>query len=85
MGISKAKIAKELEINLKTFYNWEKNKPKLFNFIVNCYKNNSNNETITNITKEEWELLEDFRKLDEEEKKLYIYEIKARALRKKLK
>ena len=79
--INKAKIAKELEITTKTIYNWEKNRPKLFNFIINCYKNKNIN---VNITKEEKELIEAFRELNEEEQKLYLYEIKARALRKKI-
>ena len=39
--IDKKEIANALEIELRTLYNWEKKRPKLYNFIIeNFYKEN---------------------------------------------
>ena len=82
--MNKSEIARKLNINIRTLHNWEKNRKELYQFIIQCYENKSNNENIS-ITQKEKELLDSFRKLDKEEQDLYYHEIKARALRKKLK
>ena len=74
-------IAKIIGKTEQTLHNWKKNNPKLYEAIIN-YFNDTNNYSLT---KEEKELIESFRKLDKEEQDLYYHEIKARALRKKLK
>ncbi len=71
-------IAKELNIAEGTIFNWKKDKPKLYEIVMNYYSNTSNIEA-----KESF--FEEFNQLDEEEKEMYRFEIKARVMRKKLK
>jgi len=74
-------IAKNINITRTTLYNWKKSKPLLYKIIISYFNN------IENTKKEDKkinELIKYFKELDEEEKELYIAEIKARALRKKL-
>ena len=73
------KLAEILDIPLSTLYNWRKNKPKLFQYIENCYKNSENN-----INNEKTEIEKYFEKLTEKEKEMYLAEIKARVLRREL-
>ncbi len=78
--MTKKDIAEKIGITEQTLHNWKKNKKLLYEIVINYFSNENN----LNISKEEKDLLEAFRELSEEEKKLYSYEIKARALRKKL-
>lgn len=71
-------IAKELNIAEGTIFNWKKDKPKLYEIVMNYYSNTSNIEAKENF-------FEEFNQLDEEEKEMYRFEIKARVMRKKLK
>ena len=79
------KIAEILGKSEQTIHNWKKTNPKLFEVVYN-YFNNSNNfsNCELKLSEKEKELIESYRELNEEEKNLYYYEIKARALRKKL-
>jgi Na+/phosphate symporter len=76
-------ISKKLNIAEKTVYNWRKNRPELFKIIENGLKENNQYVNITG-TKEEREIFDLLSKLNKKEKELYIYEIKARILRKEL-
>ena len=77
--IDKKQIAKALEIELRTLYNWENKRVKLYNFIVdNFYKNNEKNSNAD-------ELLNYFQKLDEKEKEYYLSIIKIAVLEKEIK
>lgn len=77
--IDKKEIAKALEIELRTLYNWENKRVKLYNFIVdNFYKNNEKNSNTD-------ELLNYFQKLDEKEKEYYLSIIKIAVLEKEIK
>ena len=79
--INKNEIAKELEIELRTLYNWEKKRIKLYNFIVENFKNkNEKNKEVENNS----EILEIFSKLNEKEKEFYLLDMKARILKKEL-
>jgi len=71
-------IAKELNIAEGTIFNWKKEKPKLYEIVMNFYSDTSNNEVNEDFIK-------DFEELNEEEKNMYRFEIKARIMRKKLK
>lgn len=77
--IEKKEIAELVDVPVKTAYNWEKNRKKLFNVLEEYIK--MKNENITNFK----ELKEYFEKLTEQEQEMYISEIKARVLRKELK
>lgn len=76
--MNKKKIAETLEIELRTLYNWEKTRPKLYEFIIKAFENknieNENNE----------KMIEIFSKLSEKEKEFYITDMKARILKKEL-
>ena len=77
--IDKKEIANALEIELRTLYNWEKKRPKLYNFIIeNFYKEN---EKISKFN----ELEKYFLKLTEQEQKYFIAKIKIKVLEKELK
>ena len=71
-------IAKNLDIGTSTLYKWIKTRPKLYNFIIENSKDK--NSTIENE-----ELNRYFNELNENEKEMYLAEIKAKALRKKIK
>lgn len=76
--MNKKKIAETLEIELRTLYNWEKTRPKLYEFIIKTFENkNIENENNTKI-------IEIFSKLSEKEKEFYITDMKARILKKEL-
>ena len=73
--MNKKEIAKILEIELRTLYNWEKTRPKLYKFIIKAFeKENIENENNS-------EILEIFSKLNEKE--FYLLDMKARILKKK--
>ena len=76
--MEKKEIAKILEIELRTLYNWEKNRPKLYKFIVEninkSYENNSKDN----------EIKEYFEKLSEKEQEYYLSSIKIAVLKKEL-
>lgn len=76
--MNKKEIAKILEIELRTLYNWEKTRPKLYKFIIKAFeKENIENENNS-------EILEIFSKLNEKEKEFYLLEMKARILKKEI-
>ena len=76
--MNKKEIAETLEIELRTLYNWEKTRPKLYQFIIKAFeKENIENENNA-------EIIEIFSKLNEKEKEFYLTDIKARILKKEL-
>lgn len=76
--MEKKEIANLLELELRTLYNWEKNRPKLYNFIVeNINKNYEKNSKIQ-------ELKEYFEKLSEKEQEYFLSNIKITVLKKEL-
>lgn len=67
-----------LEIELRTLYNWEKNRPTLYKFIVeNIDKSIEKNSKFD-------ELKEYFEKLTEKEQEFYLSNIKITVLKKEL-
>ena len=76
--IDKKEIANALEIELRTLYNWEKKRPKLYNIIIeNFYKEN---EKISKFD----ELKKYFLKLTEQEQEYFLAKIKIKVLEKEL-
>ena len=76
--IDKKEIANVLEIELRTLYNWEKKRPKLYNFIIeNFYKENEK-------TSKSDELKKYFLKLSEQEQEYFLAKIKIKVLEKEL-
>ena len=77
--MNKKEIADLLELEVRTLYNWEKSRPKLYEFIRNSL----------NINKEQYskekELLNIFENLTEIEQEFYLAEMKAKVLKRKLK
>jgi len=69
--MDKKTLSKIINVNLKTIYNWEKNRPELYKYLMDCGKNKS-------------EIEELFEQLDDIEKEMYLSEIRAKILRKKL-
>ena len=76
--MEKKEIANLLEIELRTLYNWEKSRPKLYNFIIeninNRYENTSKIE----------ELRKYFEKLSEIEQEYYLSSLKVKVLEKEI-
>ena len=79
--MTQKEIARIIGKSEQTLINWRNKYPKLYEAVINYYNSNENNFNISN---QEKELLEYFKQLSEEEKELYISEMKARILRKKL-
>lgn len=76
--MEKKEIANLLEIELRTLYNWEKNRPTLYKFIVeNIDKSIEKNSKFN-------ELKEYFEKLTEKEQEFYLSNIKITVLKKEL-
>ena len=76
--IDKKEIANALEIELRTLYNWEKKRHKLYNFIIeNFYKENKK-------TSKSDELKKYFLKLSEQEQEYFLAKIKIKVLKKEL-
>lgn len=66
--MEKKEIANLLEIELRTLYNWEKSRPKLYNFIMeNIDKQQENTSKINELEKY-------FEKLSEVEQENTIYQ-----------
>jgi acyl CoA:acetate/3-ketoacid CoA transferase alpha subunit len=72
-------IANSLDIGISTLYKWKKTREKLFSHIVENYNKKSIIEN-----KEKSEIEKYFNELEEIEKEMYLAEIKARVLRKKI-
>lgn len=76
--MNKKEIADLLDIEIRTLYNWEKKRPKLYDFIINSL----------NIEKENFskrkELLKIFENLTELEQEFYLAEMKAKVLKRQL-
>lgn len=75
--MDKKEIAKIINKDIKTLYNWEKQNPTLYK-IVNDYLSEKTKNP------QETELLELFQKLNEKEKEYYIADMKLRVLKKEL-
>ena len=76
--MEKKEIANLLEIELRTLYNWEKNRTTLYKFIVeNIDKSIEKNSKFD-------ELKEYFEKLTEKEQEFYLSNIKITVLKKEL-
>lgn len=76
--MEKKEIANLLEIELRTLYNWEKNRPTLYKFIIeNIDKSIEKNSKFD-------ELKEYFEKLTEKEQEFYLSNIKITVLKKEL-
>ena len=71
----KEQLSNLIDVPIRTIYNWEKNRPKLYNFLMNCLNNSNNN--LSDIEKV-------FNELTDTEKEMYLSEMKARILRRKL-
>ncbi|PSM52788.1 cobalt chelatase [Campylobacter blaseri] len=80
--MTKKEIADYLELEVRTLYNWEKSRPKLYNFIIENISNINENNSKTD--KKENKIIELLEKLNEKEKEYYIFDIKARVLKKEL-
>lgn len=68
-----AEIAKMLKIGTSTIYQWKKTRPELYEFLL------------SNSVMQKSEIEKYFDMLSNEEKEMYLHEIKARVLRKNLK
>lgn len=68
-----AVIAKKLKIGVSTIYQWKNTRPELYNFLLE------------NSVIQKSEIEKYFEMLDKEEQEMYLFEIKARVLRKNLK
>lgn len=68
-----ANIAKKLKIGVSTIYQWKNTRPELYEFLLK------------NSVIQKSEIEKYFEMLDKEEQEMYLHEIKARVMRKKLK
>ena len=76
--MEKKELAVRMKISLATIYNWEKTKPELMKLVklgIKYEEGTTEKENEINIL---------FNQLDEDEKEMYLAEIKARVLRKKI-
>lgn len=78
--MNKKELAVRLDISLATLYNWEKSKPELIK-LINLGLKVENNEN----TEDENDIKKYYKELTKEEQDMYLFEIKARVMRKKLK
>ena len=76
--MEKKEIANLLEIELRTLYNWEKSRPKLYNFIMENI--NSKQENTSKID----ELKKYFEKLSDIEQEYYLSSLKVKVLEKEI-
>lgn len=74
----KKDIANFLELELRTLYNWEKTRPKLYNFLIENFS--KDNEKISKFD----ELKEYFSKLTEQEQEYFLSKIKIKVLEKEI-
>ena len=77
--MEKKEIANLLEIELRTLYNWEKSRPKLYNFIMENI--NSMQENTSKID----ELKKYFEKLSDIEQEYFLSSLKVKVLEKEIK
>ncbi|WP_103640293.1 cobalt chelatase [Campylobacter concisus] len=77
--MEKKEIANLLEIELRTLYNWEKSRPKLYNFIMENI--NSKQENTSKID----ELKKYFEKLSDIEQEYFLSSLKVKVLEKEIK
>ena len=76
--MEKKEIANLLDIELRTLYNWEKSRPKLYNFIIeNIDKQQENTSKINELEKY-------FEKLSEVEQEYYLSSLKVKVLEKEI-
>ncbi|EDP4866549.1 TPA: TetR/AcrR family transcriptional regulator [Campylobacter jejuni] len=75
--MEKKEIAKLINKDIKTLYNWEKNNTLLYKAVNEYFCKRENNPL-------ENKILELFEKLDEKEKKYYIADMEARILKKEI-
>lgn len=75
--MEKKEIAKLINKDIKTLYNWEKNNSLLYKAVNEFFSKKENNPL-------ENKILELFEKLDEKEKKYYIADMEARILKKEI-
>lgn len=73
-------LCKYINITTPTLYNWKKEKPNLYNIVINFKENIQDNS----LDKKEEELLKLFRQLNETEKEYYISDINTRILKKEI-
>ena len=76
--MEKKEIANLLDIELRTLYNWEKSRPKLYNFIIENI--DKQQETTSKIN----ELEKYFEKLSEIEQEYYLSSLKVKVLEKEI-
>ena len=76
--MNKREVAKFIEKDISTIYNWEKNNPNLYK-ILEFYFQKENE-----INPKHKELIELFDKLSEIEQQFYLSNIKARILKKEI-
>jgi SNF7 family protein len=76
--MEKKEIANLLEIELRTLYNWEKSRPKLYNFIMENI--NSMQENTSKID----ELKKYFEKLSDIEQEYFLSSLKVKVLEKEI-
>lgn len=74
----KKDIANFLELEIRTLYNWEKTRPKLYNFLIENFS--KDNEKISKFD----ELKEYFSKLTEQEQEYFLSKIKIKVLEKEI-
>lgn len=79
--MTNAEMAKKLNIAEKTIYNWKQNRKELFEIVEKALSGNVNVTVEDKKTKELINLIE---KLSNQEKEMYILEIKARILKKEI-
>ena len=78
--MNKKEFCKYIGITEQGYYKWRKEKPNLFK-ILEDFRTKQNKQYLDEKIEE---LIKYFNELNQEEQELYIAEIKARALRKKL-
>ena len=76
--MEKKEITNLLDIELRTLYNWEKSRPKLYNFIMENI--DKQQETTSKIN----ELEKYFEKLSEIEQEYYLSSLKVKVLEKEI-
>ena len=77
--MEKKEIANLLEIELRTLYNWEKSRPKLYNFIMENINSTQENTSKTD------ELKKYFEKISEKEQEYFLSSLKVKVLEKEIK
>ena len=76
--MEKKEIANLLDIELRTLYNWEKSRPKLYNFIM------ENIKSIQENTSKIDELKKYFEKLSDVEQEYFLSSLKVKVLEKEI-